>query len=110
MMYIGTAMGGAIFPWTRKEVYNTSPMAKYKIAGIPVITICGIIATVFSAWMLYWYITVPGLGVISFQNLTSAIIMVAIFLFWVAYFFIRRWWLKRIGINLDLAFKEIPPV
>ena len=110
VMYIGTAMGGAIFPWTRKEVYNTSPMAKYKIAGIPVITICGIIATLFSAWMLYWYITVPGLGVISFQNLTSAIIMVAIFLFWVAYFFIRRWWLKRIGINLDLAFKEIPPV
>jgi amino acid transporter len=107
VMYIGTATGGAIFPWTRKEVYNTSPVAKYKIAGIPVITICGAIATVFSLWMLIWYMTIPGLGV---ANPTSEAIMLAIFLFWVAYFFIRRWWLKRIGINLDLAFKEIPPI
>ena len=107
VMYIGTSTGGAIFPWTRKEVYNTSPVAKYKIAGIPVITICGAIATVFSLWMLIWYMTTPGLGV---ANPTSEAIMLAIFLFWVAYFFIRRWWLKRIGLNLDLAFKEIPPI
>src|SRR5208337_2443610 len=30
VMYIGTAVGGAIFPWSRKEVYETSPIAKYK--------------------------------------------------------------------------------
>jgi amino acid transporter len=110
VFYIGTAFGGAIFPWTRKETYDTSPMAKYKVAGIPVITICGIVATLFSAWMLYYYITIPGLGVINFENPTSAIIMLGIFVFWLAYFFVRRWYLKRIGINLDLAFKEVPPV
>jgi len=110
VFYIGTAFGGAIFPWTRKETYDTSPIAKYKIARIPVITICGIVATLFSAWMLFYYITIPGLGVINFENPTSAIIMLGIFVFWLAYFFVRRWYLKRIGINLDLAFKEVPPV
>ena len=107
VLYIGTSLGGAVFPWSRKQVYDTSPIAKYKVAGVPLITICGVIATVFSVWMLYWYMTVPGLGV---ANPTSELVMLAIFLFWVAYYFVRRWWLKRVGIDLELAFKEVPPI
>jgi basic amino acid/polyamine antiporter, APA family len=107
VFYIGTAFGGAIFPWSRKEVYESSPIAKYKVGKIPVITICGLIATLFSLWMLYNYLTIPGLGVAS---LTSEVIMLAIFLGWTGFFFLRRWWLKRVGINLDLAYKEVPPI
>lgn len=107
VMYIGTSLGGAVFPWTRKEVYETSPIAKYKLAGLPLITICGIVATIFSAWMLFYYLTIPGLGV---ANLTSELIMLGIFVGWSAYYFIRRWYLKRSGIELDLAFKEVPPI
>jgi len=109
VMYIGTAFGGAIFPWTRKAVYDTSAAAKYKIGNVPLITICGLIATAFSIWMLYYYLTVPGLGVMT-SNRVSESIMMAIFLIWVAYFFVRRWYLKGRGIDLDLAFKEVPPV
>jgi len=36
--------------------------------------------------------------------------MLGIFVIWLAYFFIRRAYLKRRGIDLDLAFKEVPPV
>jgi APA family basic amino acid/polyamine antiporter len=107
VLYIGTAFGGAIFPWSRKEVYESSPIAKYKVGGVPVITICGLIATAFSIWMLYYYLTIPGLGVAS---LTSEAIMLAIFLGWIGFFFLRRWWLSRVGINLDLAYKEVPPI
>jgi hypothetical protein len=109
VMYIGTAFGGAIFPWTRKSVYDSSPVAKYKLAGIPLVTICGIIATLFSVWMLYYYLTVPGLGVMT-SNRISETIMISIFVIWVIYFFIRRAYLKRRGIDLELAFKEVPPV
>ena len=107
VLYIGTAFGGAIFPWSRKEVYESSPIAKYKVGNIPVITICGLIATLFSIWMLYYYLTIPGLGVAS---LTSEVIMLIIFVGWIGFFFLRRWWLKRVGINLDLAYKEVPPI
>jgi len=107
VMYIGTAVGGAIFPWTRKEVYETSPMAKFKIGNIPLITICGVIAAAFSAWMLYYYITIPGLGVAS---LPSELVILGIFVFWTGFFFLRRWYLKRRGIELDLAYKEVPPI
>jgi amino acid transporter len=107
VMYIGTSLGGAVFPWTRKEVYDTSPIAKYKVGRIPLITISGIIATVFSAWMLYYYLTVPGLG---FASLPSELIMLGIFVGWAAYYFIRRMYLKRRGIDLELAFKQVPPI
>jgi len=109
VMYIGTAFGGAIFPWTRKSVYENSAAAKYKISGVPLITISGIIATIFSAWMLYYYLTVPGLGVMTSSRVSESI-MLSIFVIWVAYFFLRRWYLKGRGIDLDLAFKEVPPV
>src|SRR5207249_4600251 len=49
IMYIGTALGGAVFPWTRKEVYRTAPISKYKVGPIPLITICGDIASPLSA-------------------------------------------------------------
>jgi amino acid transporter len=109
VMYIGTAFGGAIFPWTRKSVYDSSPAAKYKVAGIPLATICGLVATAFSVWMLYYYLTVPGLGVMT-PNRISESIMLSIFVIWVVYFFVRRAYLKGRGIDLDLAFKEVPPV
>ena len=107
VMYIGTAVGGAVFPRTRPEVYRTSAIAKYKVGPIPLITICGVIAAGFSAWMLYWYLTEPWLGV---NSQLSEIIMVAIFVIWVTYYFVRRWYLRRIGVDLDLAYKEVPPI
>jgi len=114
VMYIGTAVGGAIFPKTRREVYRTSPIAKYKVGPIPVITICGVIAAAFSAWMLFYYITEPFLGIanltIGFDGLKSLLIMLAIFIGWTVYYFVRRAYLKSVGISLDLAYKEIPPI
>jgi len=114
VMYIGTAIGGAVFPRTRREVYQTSPIAKYKVGPIPLITICGLIAAGFSAWMLYWYITEPFLGIANlsagFDGVKSLLIMVAIFVGWTVYYFVRRAYLRSRGINLDLAYKEVPPI
>src|SRR5438132_12203139 len=42
-LYIGTAIGGAVFPRTRREVYQTSPIATYKVGPVPLITICCLI-------------------------------------------------------------------
>ncbi len=116
VMYIGTAVGGAVFPWTRKEVYRTSPISKYNVGPIPVITICGVIAAFFSAWMLYYFLTFPFLVGVDFSQglgysgniFLYAVIL--IFVFWVGYYFVRRWYLKRIGVDLELAYKEVPPI
>jgi len=115
VMYIGTAIGGAVFPWTRKEVYRTAPISKYKVGPVPLITICGVIAALFSAAMLYYFLSVPLLVNVDISNLGYSgnwflYAVIAIFFGWVAYYFVRRAYLRRIGINLDLAYKEIPPI
>ena len=115
VMYIGTALGGAIFPWTRREVYRTAPISKFKVGPIPLITICGVIAAIFSAAMLYYFLTVPFLVNVDMSNLGYSgnlflYVVVAIFFGWVVYYFVRRAYLKRIGIDLDLAYKEVPPI
>jgi basic amino acid/polyamine antiporter, APA family len=114
VMYIGTALGGAVFPRTRREVYQTSPIAKYKVGPVPLITLCGVIAVLFSTWMLYWYITEPFLLIadlsMGLDGIKSLLIMLGIFVGWTAYYFVRRAYLRGRGINLDLAYKEIPPI
>ena len=116
IMYIGTALGGALFPWTRKEVYRTAPISKYKVGPIPLITICGVVAAAFCAAMLYFFLTVPFLVNVDFsQGLGYSgnlflYVVIAIFFGWVGYYFVRRAYLKRIGIDLDLAYKEVPPI
>src|SRR5438309_333080 len=115
VMYIGTALGGAVFPWTRKEVYRTAPISKFKVGPIPLITICGVIAAGFSATMLYYFLTVPFLVNVDLSNLGYSghlflYVVVAIFFGWVGYDFVPRAYLRRIGADLDLAYKEIPPI
>ena len=107
VMYIGTALGGAILPWVKKQLYEGSPIAKYKVGSIPLITICGVVAAGFSAVMLYDYLVYPFLGV---NSQISEEIVFSIFVIWVAYYFIRRWYLRRRGIDLELAYKEVPPI
>ena len=65
--------------------------------------------------MLYYFLTVPFLVNVDLSNLGYSgnlflYVVVAIFFGWVAYYFVRRAYLRRIGIDLDLAYKEIPPI
>ena len=41
--FLGSAVAAAILPWRKREIYNASPIAKYKVLGMPLIT--------FSSWL-----------------------------------------------------------
>src|SRR2546428_2411706 len=116
VMYIGTSLGGAIFPKTRRELYRTSSISKYKIGPIPIITICGAVSIIFSAWMFYYFMTnalFVGVdlktGLFTGGN-TFLLVLIAIFVGWAVYYFVRRAYLRRVGIDLELAYKEVPPI
>src|SRR5262249_14292210 len=36
--FLGSAIAAAVLPWRKKEIYNASPIAKYKVLGLPLIT------------------------------------------------------------------------
>ena len=103
--YFFTSLAGALMPFTGKPIYEASPAAKYKIGSIPLVTICGLISCVFNATMVYYWLTVPKLGI----NPGSMIFVLICFVVGFFYYIIWRAYRKRQGINLDLAFKVIPP-
>jgi amino acid transporter len=93
------------FRKTTKPVYEASP-AKYEVAKIPLITLCGIGYLVFLMLMVYYYLSIPALGAI---NDPSAIIMVAAFVAGLIGFYLIRAYRRKQGIDIDLCYKSLPP-
>ena len=99
-------LAALVFPYVRPEMYNASPIAKYKVGSIPFISIAGAITIVFSLFTGWINLTTPSLGVSTdIQRLMPLIIMVLGFVVYYLAVFIRR----SQGSNVELVFKEIPP-
>ena len=69
-------------------------------------TIIGILSVLFMFVLTYYYIMVPGLAGFSLVTLESLIVL---FIAAAAIFFISRAYHKSKGLEIDMAFKEIPP-
>lgn len=99
------ALAGILFPLRRKDIYEKSPIAKWKIGPIPVISLAGLVSFVWFPYIVYL-----SFASISPENLPSSIAALAgiWILGLVAYYAARAYW-KPKGIDLDLLYKEIPP-
>lgn len=106
LAYILAGVAAIVFPYKAKNVYKSSPISRYNVAGVPLIVILGILSLAFDTMLGYFYFTVPALGVTNPVPLAVAIAVYPILL---AIYYINKWQKKRNGIEIDLAFKEIPP-
>lgn len=104
-----TIIAGTVFPWAKKDIFEASAGAKYKIAGIPLITISGVIGSAFTLVSIVAFFIHPGFGVLSPEGYSSIMLVISIFVGCLIYFYAMRWHRARQGIDIDLAFKEIPP-
>lgn len=97
---------GMVLPWRKKDLYEGSP-AKIEIGRVPVICIAGAIEVVFMLFLLYEFLAWPGFGLSNptFVGLTLGFFVAGFVLFWII-----RAIRKRQGIDIDLAFREVPPV
>jgi len=104
-----TCIAGVIFPFRRKtkEIYASSPGAKYKVAGIPLISICGVIGAGLIVTVIYYWATVPALGV---ADPTALSFVVGVYAFMAIYYFAARIYRKRQGVDITKAFHELPPM
>jgi APA family basic amino acid/polyamine antiporter len=99
------AIAAIVFPFTRKQLFNSSGVA-YKFGGVPVISIMGVLSFAFLALLTYFLVSNPLYGAAS--NLIYEAI-IALFVLGVVIYGAAYWQRKRKGINMGLAFKEIPP-
>ncbi|HEX6270719.1 MAG TPA: APC family permease, partial [Anaerolineales bacterium] len=105
-VFVITCLAGALLPYRAKDVYEASPGAKYKVGNIPLVTILGFIGFVLGGVMVLMFMFYAQLGLTS--TLAYAVVF-GVLAFSAAWYFIVRYTRKSKGINVDFAFKEIPP-
>ena len=105
-VFASSSLAGAVFPYRAKEIYEASPGAKYKLGNIPWVTILGTLGAIFGFGMVLSYLLVPALGLTSPLAYSVVFGIILVSALW--YVIVKRAQKAR-GIDVDYAFKEIPP-
>jgi amino acid transporter len=107
--YLGSTIAAIILPWRKPDLYKSSPVARYKVLGIPLITLMGVIFGGFLTFLLYaWLIDPQQLYGIGLSNTSSVIFMLSMYLTAFLIYWGFRAYRKRQGIDIDKVHKEIP--
>ncbi len=103
--FLATLVAAIILPWRRKDIYEASPVARYKIAGLPLISVVSAVAAIFILFMIYEWATNATYGSNSVPSAIylGATYILAVVIYGVAYF-VRR----NQGIDLSRIHHEIP--
>jgi APA family basic amino acid/polyamine antiporter len=114
--FLGTTIGAIVLPYRKPDLYNASPIAKYKIFGIPLITIAGVIFGGFLIFLLYQWLLDPnalyGIGYsineAGYKNKTSIIFMLVLYGLAAGIYFGFKAYRMRAGIDINKVHQEIP--
>jgi APA family basic amino acid/polyamine antiporter len=107
--YLGSTLAAILLPFVKKDLYNASPIAKFKVAGIPLITVAGVIFGGFLVYLLYeWIIDPNGLYGIGISNTSSVIYMLAMYVLALAIYVGFKWFRRSQGIDINKIYEEIP--
>jgi amino acid transporter len=105
-VFVVTCLAGALLPYRAKDVYESSPGAVYKVGNIPLVTIFGVIGFVLGGAMLLMFMFYAQLGLTSTLAYSVVFGILVVSAVW---YFIAKNAQKSKGIDVDFAFKEIPP-
>ncbi len=114
--YFGTTIAATLLPYLKPDLYNASPIAKFKVLGIPLITVAGVIFGSFLAYLLFQWLFDPnalyGIGYSinenGYKNGTSLAFMGILYGVAAAIYFGFKAYRKHSGLNLDKVHSEIP--
>jgi basic amino acid/polyamine antiporter, APA family len=103
--FLGSAIAAAVLPWRRKAIYDASPIARYKVLGIPLITFASGLFIAFLVFCLYKWLQDSTYGI---NDKGSLIFMGAMYVLAIAIYAGSRFYRKRQGMDLTMVYGEIP--
>ncbi len=107
LAFVAVALAAILMPYARPHLFNEAPaMVRAKVAGVPWLTIVGVIMLLSWAFVLYVAFTTTAFGQISAKSMIEAF---AVPIIGVIYYLVVRYVRARQGIQLKAAFQEIPP-
>ena len=105
--FFGTSIAATILPWWKKDLYQASPMARYQVAGLPILGVAGALSTIFLGWVLFMWLSnaLYGIGV---GNTTSIVFLAILYGAAALLYVVARFARRSQGIDLDAIHSEIP--
>ena len=105
MTFLGSAIAAAVLPWRKPEIYNASPIARYNVLGIPLITVAASLFSLFLVFCLVKWLTDDTYGINNGQSLIyMAVLYVVALAVYVGFRLLRR----AQGMDLNMVYDEIP--
>jgi basic amino acid/polyamine antiporter, APA family len=105
-VFVITALAGALMPYRAKALYAASPGAAYKVGNVPLVTIFGLIGAIVGGVMVLMFMFYSALGLTSVLAYEVVFGILAVSIIW---YFLAKMVQRSRGINVEFAFKEIPP-
>jgi len=105
-VFVASALAGALMPFRAKTAYEASPGSKYKIGGIPTVTLVGGIGFIAGLIFEILFIFNDSLGLTADLLRITALGTLA---FAAGWYLVAKFVQRGRGINVDYAFKEVPP-
>ena len=103
--FLGTTIAAAILPWRKPEIYNASPIARYKVLGLPLITAAAILFAVILVFALVKWFSSSAYGV---NHGSSLIYMGCLYALALVIYVISKLVRRRQGMDLNMVYGEIP--
>ena len=104
-----TAIAATVFPFIKKtkHIWEASPYNKWRILGIPAVTIGGIVNLIYLAILFYFFIVMPDLEGLAMGSLLFYLVIWGLGIGWYLFW---KWWNKRkASIDVGMAYDELPP-
>lgn len=103
--FTGSAIAAAVLPWRKPEIYNASPIARYKVFGLPLITAAACAFLVILGFALYEWFTNDLYAV---NGRDSLIYMGCLYGGALGIYLFSRWYRRNQGIDMRMVHSEIP--
>jgi amino acid transporter len=105
-----TAIAALLFPFVKraKHIWETSPYKKWKILGIPVVTIGAVFNLVYLGILFYFFFFMAEMG--EQELVKGSLILYAII--WglgIAWYFYWKARNKKVGVDVSMTYGELPP-
>jgi amino acid transporter len=105
--FLGSAVAATILPWWKPQIYQSSPVARYTILGLPLISVAGAITTVILGWTVYMWLTDALYG-IGIGNTSSIIFLGVLYGAAAVLYVVARIYRRAQGVDLEAIHAEIP--
>ena len=102
--FFAIGISAVVFPYSKRELFDSSPM-NHRVFGVPLMSIFGLMTTIFMGYVIYLFF---GDDIAAGNSLSS---LIAVFgpmtIAFIAYFVVQAV-RERQGVDVSLAYKEIP--